>query len=191
MVYMLFTILFPGVIVHELAHYFACVLLGVKVYSAKLFDSNEAFVQHANPSAWQALVISIAPFALNNLLGMWLLFYAVEFSAVNILFGLVFGWLAFALLFHSFPSQQDAMNAFNAAKHACLRRIKQGSFSKRLLWAVLTPLVFIPVLLLTGFLLVLDKSDGLKLVWVFAVIAFALMPAALSSLVNNTFIYLK
>jgi hypothetical protein len=185
---MLFKLLFPGVVFHELAHYLACVLVGVRVYSVRLFDSREAFVQHASPNAWQSLAITLAPFLLNNLLGVWLVFFANDLLRELNFFALLPYWLSISLVFHSFPSSRDAMNSFDAARAACLRRLKRGSFLSRAAWLALTPVLFIPVLLLTGMLLVFDKSNLLKAAWVFLAVLFALQPQALISSINNIFI---
>ena len=183
---MLFRLLFPGVIFHELAHYLACVIFGVKVFSTRLFDSREAFVQHAKPNAWQAIGISIAPFALNNILAAWLLFLANDFVAAANPAAIVFYWLAVSLAFHSFPSDTDAMNAFNATKESCLNHLKAGSIPKRIAWLALTPIIFLPTLFLTGLLLLFDKSAFLKIAWVFIVVWTALQPPQLILFINNT-----
>ena len=185
---MFFKLLFPGVIFHELSHYLACVFFGVKVYSTRLFDSNEAYIQHAKPNAWQAFAISIAPFVVNNFLGVWLLLFANDLLVSKNLVALLFYWLAISFIFHSFPSDTDAMNSFNAAKGSFLKRINRGSIFSRLAWLVVTPFIFIPVLLITGLLLVFDKSNFLKAGWLFVVFWTALQPYGFATFINNIFI---
>ena len=182
---MLFKLLFPGVIFHELAHYLACIIFGVKVFSTRLFDLQEAFVQHAKPNAWQAIGISIAPFALNNILAVWMLFLANDFVAASNPVAIILYWLAISFSFHSFPSDTDAMNAFNAAKESCLNHLRNGSAPKRIAWLVLTPIIFLPTLFLTGVLLLFDKSAFLKAAWVFIVVWTALQPPQLISFINS------
>ena len=48
---MLFRLFFPGVVFHELSHYIACLAVGVKVQSVKLFGASEAFVEHGPAGA--------------------------------------------------------------------------------------------------------------------------------------------
>ncbi len=185
---MLFRLLFPGVIFHELAHYLACVIFGVKVFSTRLFDSQEAFIQHAKPNTWQAFAISIAPFAMNNLLAVWLLSLANDFVLLLNPLAIVLYWLAISLAFHSFPSDTDAMNAFNAAKDSCLNHLRRGSTPMRITWLALTPIIFLPTLFLTGLLLLFDKSTFLKAAWVFLVVWTALQPSQPILFINNIFI---
>ncbi len=185
---MLFRLLFPGVIFHELAHYIACIFVGVEVHKVKLFDLKEAYVQHAAPGGRQSIAITLAPFALNNILGLWLLFYAHEFWAAQSILAIPFYWLSVSLIFHSFPSVQDAMNAFNAVKSSCLKRIREGTMLSRLAWALASIVIFIPVLMLTGAILVIDKIPSLQLVWLGLVILFSAYPQAAISLINNLFI---
>ncbi|MAG21944.1 MAG: hypothetical protein CL943_01380 [Candidatus Diapherotrites archaeon] len=185
---MLFKLMFPGVIFHELAHYLACMLVGVKVYSVKLFDSKEAFVQHANPTTPQAIVISLAPFALNNVLGIWLLFFANELLLFYNPISLFFYWLAISLLFQSFPSDTDAMNSFTAARHALTKRLKHGKPLTRAAWLILSPIIFLPVLFLTGLLLVFDKSTFLKVLWLIAILLLSFDPGTAIAAINNFFI---
>ena len=182
---MLFKLLFPGVIFHELAHYLACIIFGVEVFSTRLFDSQEAFIQHAKPNAWQAVGISIAPFALNNLLAVWLLLLANDFVAAMNPIAIVFYWLAIALAFHSFPSDTDAINAFNAVKESCVNHLRVGSTRKKFAWLLLTPFIFLPSLFLTGLLLLFDKSAFLKIAWVFIVVWTALQPSQLILFINS------
>ena len=185
---MLFRALFPGVVLHELAHYFACVLVGVKVFRARLFDANEAFVQHEKPNAWQSFIITLAPFALNSFLGALLLLAANDLVSARNILSLALYWLALSFLFHSFPSSHDAMNSFNAAKEACLKRIEQGSLHSRIAWLFLAPVIFLPILVLVGILLAFDKSPLLKLGYVSIALYFSWQPQQLFSLINNIFI---
>lgn len=185
---MLFKLLFPGVIFHELSHYLACIVAGVKVHNVRLFGFKEAFVQHEVPTAGKSIAITLAPFALNNLLGIWLLFFAHELLLAQSIISIFFYWISISFIFHSFPSTQDAMNSFNATKSFFIGKITKGKARSRLAWLIISPVVFIPVLLLTGLLLVIDSFQVLKVVWLLLAIAFTMQPGPLLHLINNLFI---
>ena len=85
-----FILIAPGVVVHELAHAFFCLLFGVKVYKISLlrYDRVAGFVLHDEPRRFfPALFISLGPLIINSLLALWL-FSLVDwtFSASSFLF---------------------------------------------------------------------------------------------------------
>src|SRR3989344_1300238 len=135
-------VFFPGIVFHELSHYLACILTGVDVKEVKLFDPEEAFVRHAVPRAWQAVVISIAPFVVGTIAGYYLLLFAMQFFARSSIFSILFFWLGFSVFLFSFPSTPDAMNAFNSVFNALKNRISKGSIPNRIAWALVSPNCF-------------------------------------------------
>jgi hypothetical protein len=162
---------FPGMILHELAHYIACKIVGVKVTKIKLVGFHEAFVQHAATGAWKMVAITIAPFVLNNLMAWILLTEAKEHFAPNLLWALVLLWLGVSFLFYAFPSKADAGNALRAITKTFMGKI----FSKRnlaasLVYLVLFPFVFIPVALVLGVMLLFEWAVALRFVWIFLVL---------------------
>jgi hypothetical protein len=165
-------IFFPGIVFHELSHYLACVLVGVKVKEVRLFDSEEAFVRHDIPRAWQSPVISIAPFVVGTILGLELLVFAFELISRMFLLSVLFYWLGFSIILFSFPSRIDAMNTFDIVTGSLKKRIVRGSIFSRFLWLVLSPFIFFPLVFLSGFFLLFDKSSALRFVW--AVFLFVL-----------------
>ena len=167
-------VFFPGVIFHELSHLIACWCFGVKVRKIKLFGTKEAFVEHDKPNAWQSLGITIAPFILGNIFS-----FALFFSAKDLFVGasgmaIVFCWFGFSLALFSFPSEQDAMNAFGSFtgfyKNALFGK---KSVLPKLLWLLLLPFIFVPLFLLLGFFLVFDRFLALRVVWMVAVFFFS------------------
>ncbi len=101
-----------GVLIHELCHFFACLLLNVPVsdFSVKSIGKGAAgYVQldeFADISFMQATVIALAPLIIST----WLFFFCLEvaFSETVSLFAKIFsGFVAFSLLFGACPSIPD------------------------------------------------------------------------------------
>ena len=168
-------IFFPGIVFHELSHVIACHVTGVKVSRVKWFGTDEAFVEHAKPNAWQGLVISIAPFLLGNFLGIELLSFGHVLASQYSPVALLVYWFAFSLLLYSFPSKQDALNAFSAFTDFYKRHvIEKGSLLTRLFWLATFPVFFVPVVVILGFILLFDTALVLRILWVLFVIGFSI-----------------
>lgn len=166
-------VFFPGIVFHELSHYLACVLVGVNVREVKLFDSEEAYVMHDLPKhAWQSVVISIAPFVIGTILGLELLFFALESFSKILLLSALFYWLGFSIVLFSFPSKTDSMNTFNSVTASLKKRILHGSILSRFAWLALSPFIFFPVVFLSGFFLLFDSASILRFAW--AILLFIL-----------------
>jgi hypothetical protein len=68
-------LLSPGVMVHETAHAFFCILTGVKIFKLKLFQFSEVtgYVEHGAPkSLFSAFLISFGPIFLNTAIAFFL-----------------------------------------------------------------------------------------------------------------------
>ncbi len=179
-------VFFPGMIVHELSHYVACELLGVKVSKVKLFGSKEAFVEHAKPNPWQAVVITLAPFFLCNFFAFLLFVSALEqLNALNPVSIILF-WLAFSLALFSFPSSQDATNSFGSFIDFYNSRIfGKTSLLLKLFWIILFPFFFVPLVLVLGTMLVFDYSVILRFVWAIILLVFSIDQSFLPGVVST------
>jgi hypothetical protein len=131
----------------------------------KLFGLEEAYVKHAVPHAWQAILITLAPFLLGTVLGLELLIFAFELFSKQVLLSILFYWLGFSIVLFSFPSDADAMNAFHSVKNSLAKRISHGNAISRILWIIVSPFIFLPLLLMTGFFLLFDQSSLLRFAW--------------------------
>jgi hypothetical protein len=105
---------FPGVIVHELAHQFFCILLKVPVFKVCYIrvGNPSGYVLHEHPhSPWKSLLISFGPLLVNTILGFIIALPAVigtfTFDSGDALDALLI-WLGFSIAMHSFPSTGDA-----------------------------------------------------------------------------------
>ena len=176
-------LLFPGVIFHEFSHYVACKLLGIKVMKVKWFSTSEAYVVHAVPNAWKATIITIAPFLLGNAFGIFLFISANDLLASFNPLSILFYWFAISIVYFSFPSDQDAKNAFGSIVGMYKRKLFGSTpLPKKLIFAISIPFIFIPVVFILGFLLLFSYSSFMRAIWLIIAIAFSLNPAALFEL---------
>lgn len=109
---------FPGVIVHELAHALFCRLFGLEIYEVVYFrfvmrrSQPVGYVLHSPaPHAWQNIMVSIAPFFVNSIVGA-----VIGASAAIPILQFNGGdawdyfqlWLGVSIAMHAFPSTGDA-----------------------------------------------------------------------------------
>lgn len=173
---------FPGLIFHELSHYMACVLCSVKVNEVKLFSLSEAYVAHEKPNAWQSVLISAAPFLTGNILSFFLLTIANRAVSQSPLLSVFLYWLSVSIVFFAFPSEDDALNAFNSVKDFYRQKLTSGKIPARLLWLITAPFVFVPLLFIAGFMLVFDYFVPLKLCWVLGIVLFSWFPVQIANI---------
>lgn len=177
---------FPGMILHEFSHFVACAFLGVKVSRLKLFGVKEAFVEHAKPNAWQSVAITLAPFFLCNLLSFLLFNYANELVGAQNILSILAYWLALSLALFSFPSKQDALNAFNSFIDFYKEKLfGKDSLLEKLIWLAAFPFLFVPLVLVLGTMLAFDYSVSLRFIWAVAIFVFSFEPQLLQSIVSS------
>jgi hypothetical protein len=120
------TLTFPGVIVHEVAHRFFCDVARVPVFDVCYFrvDKQAGYVAHAEPGRLGAtFLIAIGPLIINTVLCAVISF--VPIIALNLdserpppIF-ILLAWLGISIGMHAFPSGQDMRNFSDAV---CLAR---------------------------------------------------------------------
>lgn len=116
----------PGVPVHEYAHALACRLSGVRVHKVCYLrlGNPRVYVVHEQPdTAWQHIIISVAPFVVCSLvamllgIGVGLLLQAGLMTKQHEeIAGPVLFWLAWAVGACAFPSGGDADSLWQATK---------------------------------------------------------------------------
>jgi len=103
-------ILYPGVVIHELAHFIFCILLGVRVRKVKLFDSGGGFVEYSceKQNTIKNFLISVAPL----LVGGFLLYFALGFFNLRhgFLVDAILLYMCFSIFLSMFPSKEDFLN---------------------------------------------------------------------------------
>ncbi len=110
-------ITFPGVILHEYGHAWACRRLGIRVIKVCYlrFGNPLGYVLHEQPrSALQHILIAVAPVFVStfaafsaSLAAALLLFFQVAGTAADVAVP-VAAWLSFSFALHAFPSSGDA-----------------------------------------------------------------------------------
>jgi len=155
-------ILFPGITVHELAHIFACIILGVKIKSVKILSFKEGYVVHESSRNYKNIIVAIMPFFFNILLAIGFAFLIK--SQISIYLKIFLIWIAVSSLFFSVPSKQDANNVFVAIKKSYTRK------QNVLIWLI--KIILIPITLLILILSWLFKILDQSLIFRVILIAF-------------------
>ncbi|OIO25443.1 hypothetical protein AUJ14_04220 [Candidatus Micrarchaeota archaeon CG1_02_55_22] len=154
---------FPGLILHELAHYLACIVLGSKVYGVTFWSPKGGVVVHHRVRPSSAVLISLAPFFLNNLLAFYFITAAIDGYGV---WALISWWLAFSLAIYSLPSMHDLRMSMNSLDRSLHLRRKQGVLGllAALVWY---PVAFVLYYLFLTPLLVFARNRTLRIAWFF------------------------
>ncbi|HUY88966.1 MAG TPA: hypothetical protein VMV10_09550 [Pirellulales bacterium] len=125
--YVVATLTFPGVIVHEAAHMLFCKLRGVAVFDVCFFRSGNpsGYVVHEPPKDFlSAFLISIGPLFVNSLLCVFFCFPSSFTEKLggrsDFLSGFLF-WVGVSIGMHAFPSDLDVGNLWDQAKVAASR----------------------------------------------------------------------
>ncbi|MFC2174798.1 M50 family metallopeptidase [archaeon] len=153
---------FPGMMLHEIAHAVACVLLGVDMTKIKLWGKSGASVTHRPTTGWKNFVVAIAPFFLNTLLAvvaLWVghiaLMKTAFFVPGKIGYILLFYWLGASFAYFAFPSETDLKSGWKVLwRHYKSRLLLQkGVVSTLLHWLTLPLLIPARIVLgLMGFM---------------------------------------
>ncbi len=124
---------FPGVIVHELAHQLACRYMKVPVYEVCYFQIKNptGYVVHGKTENFtQTVVISILPFFMNTIVGLFF-FVPGYFSTADSGLDLLLMWFGISVLMHAFPSREDLHQIFQGMKEK-----KLNFFAKLIMFPV-------------------------------------------------------
>ncbi len=163
-------ILFIGITIHEIAHAFACIILGVKIRKVKLLSFTDGYVVHDESRSYKNIIISIFPFFFNILVAFLCILLLKK--ELLIIYKVIIAWFAISALFFSIPSRQDANNVFASIKKSY--RWNQ-SLLKWLYKIILLPLTLF-ILILSWLFKVLDQSFLTRLVliaiWVYVLVIF-------------------
>jgi hypothetical protein len=108
---------FPGVIVHEFAHAWACRRMGIAVVEVCYLRIGNpmGYVLHERPaSVIQHIMVAVAPFFVSTCVALAVSFIAAALFASHVLIefhDLLIPsvlWLGFSIALHAFPSSGDA-----------------------------------------------------------------------------------
>lgn len=102
----------PGIVVHELAHALACVLLRVPVQDVVLFSfgPRAGYVEHAVPRSYaKRIVIATAPLAVNTAVAVVAF---LQSASLAVPYALLAGYLGVVAVATSIPSSVDARSLY-------------------------------------------------------------------------------
>jgi len=170
---------FPGLIIHELAHYLACVLLGSRVYSVTFWSPKGGVVVHQRVRPSSSVLISLAPFFLNNLLAFYFITAAVDGYGF---WALSAWWLAFSLTIYSLPSMHDLHMSMASLDRSLHLRRKQGGIIGWLTALLWYPVAFVLYYLFLTPLLVFARNRTLRIAW-FLIFLLAIQSGVFSAAV--------
>lgn len=138
------TVSFPGVVVHELAHYLACRLVGVAVYEVCYFrfGSPGGYVTHEPTSKWlHTVVVSTAPLVLNTVVGAVVAFPSIlrvfDFTGAASTVDRILVWFGVSVAMHAIPSRADAGLIWQSVQGA------QASWAAKLVAAPIVGLIHV------------------------------------------------
>ena len=115
---------FPGVIVHESAHFLFCKLRGVAVFDVCFLRMGNpvGYVLHEKPNDFlSAFLISTGPFFINSLLCFIIcfpVFLPMRVYGIEDPISYVLMWLGISIGMHAFPSSQDGNVLWEEARVA-------------------------------------------------------------------------
>jgi hypothetical protein len=154
-------LLFPGIIIHELAHAVACLSLGVEIKKMKWLGASGGFVIHENTRSSNIIIISLFPFVLNILLAI-ACGYIFNRYDTSVLGKILIAWIGVSAIFFSQPSSQDANNVISAIKSSYT---KSQSIWRWLYKIILLPFALIALILAIIFKM-LDNSMLLRIIMI-------------------------
>lgn len=117
------TITFPGIILHEWSHKYFCNLTGVRVFKVCYFRFGDpaGYVIHEEPYTYkQVFWISVGPLVINTLLAL-LSGYVVSVGNMTEIQQIIVIWLGIAFGMQSFPSDHDMKHIWNASRVSLFR----------------------------------------------------------------------
>jgi len=156
---------FPGIVIHECAHAFACLLLGVPIKKIKFIGKSGGFVIHEDSRTDKIIIISLFPFVFNIFIS--LLCARIYLLSFDPFIKLVVAWIGISAILFSIPSSKDTENSFLALKKTYTQKQSIGLLFLKIL---LGPVVFL-ILMLLLFFKIFDKFMIIRLLlvtlWIF------------------------
>ncbi len=172
--------LFPGLILHELAHYLFAIISGSHVVEVVFWSPTGGHVLHTRVRGSSSVLISFAPLFVNNFMALIFLqdgFNVLRTAGIGLgesLWGLGLLWLGFSFAVYSFPSAPDLRVSMAALKRSFDLRWEGGILTK-LVSIIVYPLLFLFHGLLVLVIIPFSTNRSLRLVWAVALAAFFLI----------------
>ena len=141
----------PGVVIHEISHHIFCKIFNAKVIKVCYynFKDSSGYVRHERPKhLYQDVLIAIAPFFLNTLLGS-LVAYPIIINKFSTLGLISLNWrdilsmiISISIGMQAIPSKGDALSMWNFVGESDMNFLL-----KVMAWLIIAPL-FLMVFLL-------------------------------------------
>ena len=147
---------------HELSHYFACIMLGVKVKGFSL-GLKESYVKHENASTIKIVLIAIAPLIIGLLLSIALIKFTIMDLRRELLLFIIVNWLIISIVYYSIPSSQDTKNIKTSLGNY-LTKLFKGNILDKMWGAVYFIIVIIPNYFLLELISLLDKYEIFRII---------------------------
>lgn len=172
-------LLFPGLIVHEFAHYIVCKLAGVYVHEVVWWSAKGGHVVHQRANPANSVLISLAPFFLNNMLAILLLGMAAgDLNAGSSATALLYFWLGFSLAVYSIPSAHDLKMSLYALHRGYRKHKANAGIAWRLMGFIIYPIWFALQYALVIILMPIAKNRTLRIGWALIMVLFLSTSAA-------------
>lgn len=176
--------LFPGLVMHELAHYVVALLAGARVVETVLWSPRGGHVLHTRVRGSSSVIIALAPLIIGNILAIIFLqdgfnvlrTPGIDFGAT--LWGLALVWLGFSFAVYSFPSRPDLRVSKAALGRSFKMKLLGESLLAKIASLVVYPLLFVFHAFLVFLIIPFSTNRTLRLAWGVALAAFFLSGAA-------------
>ncbi len=175
--------LFPGLVMHELAHYFVALLAGARVAEVVLWSPRGGHVLHTRVRGSSSVIIALAPLAIGNILAVVFLqdgFNVVRTQGLDFntaLWGFALIWLGFSFAVYSFPSKPDLRVSKAALARSFNTKLFGGNMLARISSLFVYPVLFVLHALLVLLIIPFSTNRTLRLLWGVALSAFLLSGA--------------
>lgn len=111
-----YSLLFPGVVLHETSHMIACLLVGAKITDVEFFSKTGGHVAHMKPKLKYVgtFIISLFPLITGSAIIILLLPYLnlSHFNIQTVLIDIIIFYLLTTVTITMFPSSKDFSNAW-------------------------------------------------------------------------------
>ena len=171
----------PGVIIHELSHYFFCIIFGIKVIDVCYYNFRDSsgYVTHKNPKhLYQEILIATAPFFINSFLGA-LVSYPTIINKLSIFGFLNLEWqdilrviISISIAMNAIPSKTDGLSIWHSVGDSDMNFLL-----KLFAQIIITPLVLIIFLINFG-------SSFLKIDLLYGVCVCFIGPKLIEDIIN-------
>ncbi len=165
-----------GIVLHELAHYLGCLLVGAKVVKIVLLDKHGGLVAHNKVPPFESWIIALMPFLIGNLIAFFLFTDAIRaFNASNLIYFAIALWIGISTSLYAEPSDHDLKQAWQLANQIW----SKSKAVEKVFIVALLPIVYLTLFVMELKKRVFPRPTG-SLVW--TVLSFLVAKAYVTGL---------